>query len=269
MPLPPPDPTATCLVTGASAGIGADIARDLARRGYGVTLVARREERLTALARELTDAHGVRAEPLACDVADPAGRVVLEGAVAALGLRVDLLVNNAGFGSEGRFHRLDPEHEVAMVRLLVEAVVALCGAWVPAMVERGGGAVLNVASTAAFQPVPLMATYAAAKAFVLSFTEALGEDLHATGVSATVLCPGPVDTEFHKATETPTTRPGRVPGWATLGSEETARAGVAGVLAGRRTVVPGRLHAAGALAGRFAPRGALLPAIRRLHPGGR
>jgi short-subunit dehydrogenase len=268
MPLPPPDPTATCLVTGASAGIGADIARELARRGYGVTLVARREDRLRALARELREGHGVRAEPFVCDVADLEQRAALEDAVAALGLRVDLVVNNAGFGSQGRFHRLEAGHQVDMVRTLVEAVVALCGTWVPPMVERGAGAVLNVASTAAFQPVPLMTTYSAAKAFVLSFTEALGEDLRGTGVTATALCPGPVDTEFSRTTE-PGAGVGRAPAWAVLGSEEVARAGVAGVLAGRRTVVPGRLHAAGALGGRLAPRSVLLPLIRRLHPAAR
>jgi short-subunit dehydrogenase len=190
-------------------------------------------------------------------------------AVEGLGLRVDLLVNDAGFGSEGRFQRLDHGHEVAIVRTCAEAVVALCGAWVPSMVERGAGAVLNVASTAAFQPVPNMATYGAAKAFVLSFTEALGQDLHGTGVSATALCPGPVDTEFVKATERPGGAVSRAPGWATLGSEETARAGVEGVLAGRRTVVPGRLQAAGALVGRLAPRGALLPVLRRFYPSPR
>ena len=269
MPLPPPDPAATCVVTGASAGIGADIARELARRGYGVTLVARREDRLRALARELRDRDGVRAEPLRCDVADPASRAALVAAVEALGLRVDLLVNDAGFGSEGRFHLLDPDHEVAIVRTCAEAVVALCGAWVPGMVERGAGAVLNVASTAAFQPMPNMATYAAVKACVLSFTEALGEDLRGTGVSATALCPGPVATGFVKATEHGGGRASQAPGWATLGSEETARAGVDGVLAGRRTVVPGRLHAAGALTGRLAPRGLLLPLIRRFYPSPR
>jgi short-subunit dehydrogenase len=264
VPLPPPAAAATCLVTGASAGIGADIARELADRGHGVVLVARREARLRALADELRERHDVRAEALVCDVADAGQRASLAAAVDALGLRVDLLVNNAGFGSEGRFHRLDPDHETAIVRTCVEAVVALCGTWVPPMVERGAGAVLNVASTAAFQPLPRMATYSAAKAFVLAFTEALGEDLHGTGVTATALCPGPVDTEFYKATEAHG-RVARAPRWLTLTSAETARAGVEGVLAGRRTVVPGRIHAAGALGGRLAPRRVLLPLIRRVY----
>jgi hypothetical protein len=265
MPVPAPDPAATCLVTGASSGIGAHIARELARRGYGVTLVARREERLRALAGELERQHGVRAVVLACDVADAASRVALRPALAERGLRVDLLVNNAGVGSEGRFHRLDPEHEVAIVRVNVEAVVGLCADWLPAMAGRGYGGVLNVASTAAFQPLPRMTTYAAAKAFVLSFTQALREDLRGTGVSATVLCPGPVETEFFKASEADG-GVARTPPWASLSPEETARAGVEGLLAGRRVVVPSRLHAAGAVAGHLMPRRVLLPLIRRLYP---
>jgi short-subunit dehydrogenase len=252
-------------VTGASSGIGAHIARELARRGYGVTLVARREERLRALAAELEERHGVRALTVECDVADAEARERLEAAVSLHGLRVDLLVNNAGVGSEGRFHRLDPAHEVGIVRVNVEAVVALCGMWVPAMVERGAGGVLNVSSTAAFQPLPRMSTYAAAKAFVLSFTQALREDLHGTGVIATVLCPGPVETGFFKASEV-NGGVARTPPWATLSPEETARAGVDGVLAGRRVVVPSRLHAAGAVAGHLTPRRVLLPLIRRFYP---
>src|ERR671915_456174 len=196
MALPPPDFHSTCLVTGASSGIGADVARSLARRGQGLTLVARRAERLDELAGELRSEHGVRVEVLECDLGDARSRERMLAELAELAVNVEVLVNNAGYGSGGRFHELDAEREVEMVRLNVEAVVALCARFVPEMVRRGRGGVLNVASMAAFQPLPRQATYSASKAFVLSFTEALSADLAGTGVTATSLCPGPVPTEF-------------------------------------------------------------------------
>ena len=196
MALPPPAPGSTCLVTGASSGIGAEIARALARRGHGVTLVARREERLRELATELADTHGIRAETLGCDLADEGARIRMLARLAELDLVVEVLVNNAGFGTSGSFAALDQDRELEMVRLNIEAVVALCGRFVPELVERGRGAVLNLASTAAFQPLPRNATYAASKAFVLSFTDALHAEVKGRGVTATSLCPGPVKTEF-------------------------------------------------------------------------
>lgn len=268
MPLPPPDPGAVCLITGASSGIGAELARELARRGHGVALTARRGERLEALAGELHERHGVRAEALSGDLLDPAQPARLHAALEERGLRVSVLVNNAGFGSEGRFHRLDPGHERDIVRLNVEAVVALCGLFVAPMVERRSGAVLNVASTAAFQPMPRMATYSASKAFLLSFSEALGEELRGSGVSVTTLCPGPVATEFFKSSEIEGGT-AQSPGWAMVTAEETARAGVEGMERGRRQVIPGRIHAVGAVGGRVLPRSLLLPLIRRLWPAPR
>src|SRR3954467_5951709 len=196
MALPPPSPDSTALVTGASSGIGAEIARALARRGHGTVLVARRTERLEELAEELRGQHRVRAETLACDLSDPAARDRLAGQVEELGLTVEVLVNNAGFGSGGLFQRLDQERELEMVRLNVDAVVDLWGRFVPEMVSAARGAVLNVASTASFQPLPRQATYAATKAFVSAFTDGLYADLRGTGVTATCLCPGPVETEF-------------------------------------------------------------------------
>ena len=162
MALPPPSETSTCLVTGASSGIGADIARELAKRGHGVTLVARREERLRDLAKEL-EVYGVRAEVVACDVTDPDARERMAEEIAERGLDVEVLVNNAGFGSGGLFWELDIEAEVRMVRTNCEAIVALCGRYVPEMVKRGRGAILNVASSAGFQPLPRQATYSASK----------------------------------------------------------------------------------------------------------
>lgn len=268
MALPPPGATSTCLVTGASSGIGADIARELAARGHGVTLVARREDRLRELAGEIEGAHGVRAETVGCDLSDPAARERLIAQVEERGLTVEVLVNNAGFGSGGLFHELDLEVETRMVRVNVDAVVVLCGTYVPEMVHRGRGAVLNVASTTAFQPLPRQATYAASKAFVLSFTEALRADLHGTGVTVTALCPGPVRTEFVQVGGFERAAEG-APEFLWTSPAETARAAVIGLERGRRLVVPGKANRLGTLAGQHAPRGALLALARRFYPVGR
>jgi uncharacterized protein len=265
MALPPPRPDSTSLVTGASAGIGADVARSLARRGHGVTLVARRAERLSKLAEELRAEHSVRAETLECDLADAGSRDKMLARLADLGLTVEVLVNNAGFGTGGRFQELDPGREVEMVRLNVEAVVALCGRFLPGMVARGRGAVLNVASTAAFQPLPRQATYGATKAFVLSFTEAVHADLEGTGVTATALCPGPVRTEFSEVAGIDEAAQG-LPSLFWMDSPEVAEAGVRGLERDRRVVVPGALNRVGALGGQHAPRGLLLRLGNRVTP---
>jgi uncharacterized protein len=265
MALPPPNADSTCLVTGASSGIGADIARAMAARGHGVTLVARRTERLEKLAAELSDRNRVRVEAVGCDLGSSDARQRMRAEIEERGLTVEVLVNNAGFGSGGRFDRLDPERELDLVRLNVEAVVDLCGRYVPKMVARGRGAVLNLASTAAFQPLPRQATYAASKAFVLAFTEALHQDLADTGVTATTLCPGPVKTEFW--TNAGIEAEG-LPGFLLSQSAVVAEAGVKGLEKGRRVVVPGPLNRAGALGGQHAPRGLLLRVAGKVYPVG-
>jgi uncharacterized protein len=265
MALPPPAPESTCLITGASSGIGADVARSLAGRGHGVTLVARREGRLEALAGELRDRDRVRVETVGCDLSDADARRRLGSEIEQRGLTVEVLVNNAGFGSAGRFDRLDAAREVEMVRVNVEAVVDLCGRYVPGMVERGRGAVLNVASTAAFQPLPRQATYAASKAFVLSFTDALHEELARTGVAATTLCPGPVKTEFWDSAGIEAEG---IPGFVLSDSADVAEAGIKGLEKGRRVVVPGPLNRAGALGGQHAPRSVLLKVAGKVYPVG-
>jgi len=268
VPLPPPDFHSTCLVTGASSGIGADMARSLARRGHGLTLVARRAERLEELAQELRQGHGVRVEVMEADLADERGREGMLKELSELALNVEVLVNNAGFGSGGLFHELDAERELEMVRLNVETVVALCGRFVPEMVRRGRGGVLNVASTAAFQPLPRQATYGATKAFVLSFTEALHADLQGTGVNASALCPGPVKTEFADTAGIGAEAEG-LPDLFWTDSPDVAEQGVRGLERGRRVVVPGVLNRAGALGGQHVPRSLLLRVAGRLSPVGR
>jgi short-subunit dehydrogenase len=265
MALPPPDPGSTCLVTGASSGIGAEIARALARRGHGVTLVARREERLRALATELADSHGVRAETLGCDLSDEGARTRMLARLAEFGLTVEVLVNNAGFGTSGAFTDLDQGRELELVRLNVEAVVALCGRFVGEMVERGRGAVLNLASTAAFQPLPRNATYAASKAFVLSFTDALHAEVKDAGVTATSLCPGPVRTEFVEVAGMDGAAES-APSFVWTGADFVAEEGVKGLEGGKRVVVPGKFNAAGALGGQHVPRWLLLRVAERFSP---
>jgi short-subunit dehydrogenase len=262
MGLPPPSADSTALVTGASAGIGEAIARELAGRGHGVTLVARREERLRELAGELSDAHDVRAEAVAADLADPRERDKLEAAVRRAGLTVEILVNNAGFGAFGFFAKADRERQVEMVRLNVEAVVDLEARYLPGMVDRGRGAVINIASTSAFQPLPTMATYSAGKAFVLAHSEAVHTELRGTGVTVTAVCPGPVKTEFTEAAGHAGMED-RTPGMFWMSAEEVAEQAVSAAAKGKRSVIPGLMNHAGAIAGRHTPRTFALPALRR------
>jgi len=264
MALPTPSDVSAALVTGASSGIGADIARSLAARGHTLVLVARREERLRELAAELADRHGVRAEAVACDLVTEAGRKRVADALDEHGLRVDVLVNNAGFGTAGLFQRLDGAREAELVRLNCEVVVDLCGRFVPGMVERGAGAVLNVASTAAFQPLPTQATYSASKAFVLTYSQALRADLHGTGATVTALCPGPVHTEFGEVAGLEK-EAAALPDFVFVPSPEVAEAGVRGLESDKGVVIPGPLNKVTALGGQFTPRRLLLGVGRRVY----
>ncbi len=261
--LPAPDPAATCLVTGASSGIGAAVARELARRGYGVTLVARREERLRALARELSNAHPVRAEPLPCDLADAEARSTLAERVEALDLRVDVLVNSAGLGSYGDLIGSDPQQQAQQVRVMCEAVVELCGAFAPAMAARRSGAISIVSSGLAFFPAARYATYGASKAFGLTFGESLHTELRPSGVAVSTLCPGPVDTEFFAANG-PQPAQGAMPRLLWKNADAVALAAIDGLARNRRVVVPGAPLRALLSCSRLVPRTALLRAADRL-----
>jgi len=263
--LPKPTSDTAALVTGASAGIGAAIARELAERDHNLVLVARRKDKLDELAAELTDAFGVRAEAVGCDLAKAASRQRLPARIQALDLEVSVLVNNAGFATNGPFHANDSARELEQVRVLVEAPVALTSAFLPDMVRRGSGAILNVASTAGMQPLPYSAGYSAAKAYVLTFSEALHQELHGSGVTVTALAPGPVSTDFWD-----------ISGWEVAGgqsferavprqawvtAQDAASAGVRGLEANRRVVVPGLPVRAAMLASQYLPHALKLPAI--------
>jgi short-subunit dehydrogenase len=249
----------TALVTGASSGIGVALAGELASRGNELILVARRADRLSEMAAQINGEHGVRVEYIAADLTDAADRDKIPGEVASRGLVVDLLINDAGMGTSGRFFEIPIEKEIQMIRLNVEAMVALCGAFVPGMVERGTGGVLNVASVSGFMPVPQQATYSASKAFVLTFTEALTIDLHGTGVTATALCPGPVKTEFEGIIE-------GLPSALFVEPEKVAKVAIDALEHGRRSVVPGAFNKVNAVSGRYTPRRVFLPLARRFWP---
>jgi short-subunit dehydrogenase len=185
------------LVTGASSGIGLALARELAARGFDLIVVARRRERLEALAAELREAQpAAHVRAIAADLREPGAVAAIGGEVARAALPVDLLVNNAGFGWIGSFVQSEAADAQGQIAVNVAALVGLTHAFLPAMVARGRGGVINVASTAAFQPVPYMATYGATKAFVLSFTEAVHEEVRGSGVHVVALCPGATESEF-------------------------------------------------------------------------
>lgn len=189
------------LITGASGGIGEEFARQLARRGDNLVLVARSAERLSTLANELGRAHNIHAHSIPLDLTEADAPQQLYDETLRRNLDITLLINNAGFGSLGEFTSFPPERDEEMIRLNVTALVALTHLYLRSMRQRGAGAIINVASTAAFQAVPYMATYAATKAFVLSFSEALAEENREKGVRVMALCPGATDTNFFSAAE--------------------------------------------------------------------
>jgi short-subunit dehydrogenase len=234
------------LVTGASAGLGAEFARQLSKRGYALVLAARRKERLEALAAELGDARAVGIDLSRSGAADE-----LIADIESRGEAIDLLVNNAGFGLYGRFAEADPARLREMIDLNCGALTELCRAVLPDMIERRSGAILNVASTAAFQPGPGMAVYFATKAFVLSLSEALHEEVRKSGVKVSALCPGPTRTEF-----------GAVAGFRSGGgfdrlsmdSQAVVRKGLEAIDRNKAVEITGVLNKVGAFSTRLAPR---------------
>jgi uncharacterized protein len=244
----------TAVVTGASSGLGKELALLLASRGERVVAVARSAEALSALADS-----SPRIEAVVVDLATPQGRDELAAAVDL----VDILVNNAGLGSSGRFADAPRPVSDRMVDVNVAALTNLTARWLPGMVARGAGRIVNVASTAAFQPGPKMAVYYATKAFVLSFTEAIAEELRGTGVTATAFCPGPFESGFQSVAGIGSSR--LVQGRRLPSSAEVAREALSAMDRGVVVAVPGALNKAGAIAPRFAPRSLVRRMVARVQ----
>jgi len=255
-----PDPR-TALITGASSGIGAAFARELAKQGYSLILSARREEKLSALADELKERHGTSSLILLADLATDEGVAKLETAITDTPL--DLLINNAGFGVEGTFLSADLGRQVDMIHVHVLATVRLTRAALPGMIERGRGGVINVSSIAAFLARAETVTYCATKAYLNTFSKALAEELRGTGVQVQALCPGFTHTDFHDRPELPNFEKGSYPDWVWMSAEAVAQQSLEALERGKVIFVPGRLNKVLALLASNPPLAPLLGLLER------
>ncbi|MGH3824198.1 MAG: SDR family NAD(P)-dependent oxidoreductase [Pseudonocardiaceae bacterium] len=253
--------TKTAVVTGASAGLGAHFARLFAQDRHDVVLVARRRDRLDQLATELHQAHGVQTTVIAADLSDPKASLHLHQELTRTGIEVEFLVNNAGFGTSGAFAERELARQLDMIELNVKALTHLTGLVLPAMIARRSGRILNVGSSAGFLPGPFMATYYASKAYVLSFTEALADELRGTGVTATVLCPGPTATEFAQVAGAGSAALFR----GAADAASVARYGYRSMLAGKTIAIPGMTMKLAVQSLRISPRAVTRVLARQLN----
>jgi short-subunit dehydrogenase len=252
----------TALVTGASSGIGYELARIFARDGYHLVLVARHTHTLGEVAAELQQRYGGSVKVMAADLALPQAPEELFATLEGEGVAVDVLVNNAGFGTHGPFAESEARAQLEMMQVNMVALTHLTRLFLPGMRARRWGRILNVASTAAFQPGPLMAVYYASKAYVLSFSEALANELRGSGVSVTALCPGPTRTNFQSRAgidDTPLMR-GRI-----MSAQQVAEAGYRGLMAGQVMVIPGLRNRLLAVSVRWLPRRLLTHIVRNIQ----
>ena len=269
---PPVGQGHTALITGASSGIGEALAHRFARAGFDLVLVARSADRLKVLAATLVKDHGVRARVAPVDLSQPDAARRLAASMKRARVAVDVLVNNAGVLEHGSFTGMKPGRHRELIDLNVTGLTEMLAHFVPPMVARGHGRVLNVASIAAFQPVPMLATYAATKAYVLSLTESLAEELKGSGVTVTSLCPGITATAMLDRAKAGSAELGGLPGYLVGSAEEVADEGFQACLKGEVIRVPGVLNQAATLAGRATPRWLLRrvsgAVVRRMKPGG-
>jgi uncharacterized protein len=255
----------TALITGASTGIGYALSKCFAADHHNVILVARHEAKLRQVAAELSGQFGVSAKVIVTDLAKPDAPQQIADEVRHDSTQVDYLINNAGFGLGGKFAETDLTAELEMMQVNMVALVQLSKLFLPAMVARRQGKIMNVASTAAFQPGPLMAVYYATKAFVLSFTEAIANELAGTGVTVTALCPGPTQSEFQRRAHIENTRliKGKLIGL--MSSAAVAQLGYRGLMQGKRLVIPGFINKLGVQSVRLSPRRVTTQVARMLQ----
>ncbi|MGC1788550.1 MAG: SDR family oxidoreductase [Terriglobales bacterium] len=252
----------TALITGASFGIGLELARIFAREGYNLVLVARSADKLRQLASELEKTHGTRSLILAVDLTEPGAPAYVLDQTTRADIHVDVLVNNAGFGQYGKFVENDLEECLRQIQLNVTTLTHLTRLYLPAMIERKSGRILNVASTAAFQPGPLMAVYYATKAYVLHFSEAISNELQDTGITVTCLCPGPTETEFQKRANISGIRLSK---YGTMDARTVAEDGYRALIAGKTVAISGFRNWLIAQSVRFAPRRMVAAVARKLQ----
>jgi hypothetical protein len=253
----------TALITGASSGFGVEFAKNFAKDGYDLVLVARRLDRLNSLAEELREKNKVQVRVIGKDLSNMEDVQSVYDILKKENVHVDYLVNNAGLGDFGNFHESEWVKQVQMIEVNIKALTKLTYLFMRPMVEKGYGKILNVASVAAFQPGPLMAVYFASKAYVLSFSEAISNELKGTGVTVTILCPGPSESEFlavAKLEESKLFRRKRIPS-----TKEVADYGYKKMMKGCMTVIPGFANKMGVIATRFVPRKTVLNMVRKIQ----
>lgn len=257
------EPRPIAIITGASSGIGADLADLFAHDGYDLVLVARRRDLLERLARSLSDQHGVACDVFPADLALRLEREHLAARLRSIDDRIGALVNNAGFGTHGYFHETDLEREFGIIDVNITALTHLTKLVLPGMLARRAGRIVNISSVAAFQPGPIMAVYYASKAYVQSFSEALSEETAGTGVTVTAVCPGPTTTEFHGAAGIHPDAPSGGPRHMT--SREVAELAYRGALKGKRVVVTGLRNKAVVVANRLLTRRRMTRIVRKIQ----
>lgn len=253
----------TALITGASSGFGLEFAKLFAADRFNLVLVARSRDILNTVAAELTQQYGVQVKTIVKDLQAPNAAKEVFDEMQASGILIDALVNNAGFASYGFFHEADLQKETDMIQLNITALVQLTRYFLPGMVVRGNGYILNVASTAAFQPGPLMAVYYASKAFVLYFSEAIANEVQDKGVKVTALCPGPTETGFQKRAAMEESK--LVKGRKLMDAKTAAKIGYQGLMKGRAVVIPGQTNRIQAVVPRLLPRGLTTRIVRRVQ----
>jgi short-subunit dehydrogenase len=253
----------TALITGASAGIGYELSKIFAKNGYNLVLVSRNKQRLDDIAQDLENQHGIVAKVIPKDLSKSSASQQLYDDIVSDGIIIDVLVNNAGFGINGNFTEFSADKHMELIHVNITSLTLLCNLFGTDMVKRRSGSVLNVASTAAFQPGPLMSTYYASKAYVLSLSEALNNELARDGVNVSVLCPGPTHTEFADRAEMTSAKIANVP-WI-MQAAEVAEIGFSGLMKGKKIITPGLMNKLLAFNVRFTPRSVVVLITRFLN----